>query len=362
MISLCMEEFESCCNLTITQKKRARCLLRVIGDGKSDRRKRRKCREEVKLLVGSEVWEDAKQKMRRVQTEQARSTTEEQKKKKRLRKKQTIVNDDESAADNDPDLVENTAVNPVTVDTAALTVADAAGVIHHVFPRRVFEANEALKPEGSRKRLCPCCGYPSGCCCNKCINKECSYIYKMPKNDHDLPASHAFRPNLDRIESQVEQKYQKDVRRIKKAYLDRVPVDRLQSTSFTYTTPCKILDHYSFAATTSTDFLHCLLASVLQAVLQDPHGLSPEFAKMDDGQKTRAVWFRQAIQVEIKKGIPHCHSNHPDKFEDDQTVYGIIVPSTYAAVRAIVAAKGSTPMHYSMINIPTNGLKCVKLN
>ena len=83
---------------------------------------------------------------------------------------------------------------------------------------------------------------------------------------------------------------------------------------------------------------------------------------MHDGQKTRAVWFREATQVEIKKGIPHCHSNHPDKFEDDQTVYGIIVPSTHAAVRAIVAAKGSTPMHYSMINIPTNGLKCVKLN
>ena len=70
---------------------------------------------------------------------------------------------------------------------------------------------------------------------------------------------------------------------------------------------------------------------------------------------------REATQVEIKKGIKHCHSNHPIKFEDDQTVYGIIVPSTHAAVRAIAAAKGSTPMHYSMINIPTNGLKCVKL-
>ena len=108
-------------------------MLRVIGDSKADRQKRQKCREEVKLLVGNEVWEDAKQKMRRMQTEQAHSTTEEQKKKKRLRKKRTIVSDDdsntiqvESAADNDPDPVENTAANAVTVDTAALTVTDVA--------------------------------------------------------------------------------------------------------------------------------------------------------------------------------------------------------------------------------------------
>ena len=70
------------------------------------------------------------------------------------------------AADNDPDPVENIAVNPVTVDTAALTVTDDAGVTHHVFPRRIFEANEALKAKGAKKRLCPCCGYPSGCCSN----------------------------------------------------------------------------------------------------------------------------------------------------------------------------------------------------
>ena len=179
-----MEEFESCCKLTITQKKRARCLVRVIDDSKADRQKRQKCREEVKLLVGNEVYEDAKQKLRRMQTDLADSTTEEQKK-KRLSKKQIIVSDEdsntiqvESAADNDPDPVEITAVNHVTVDTVARTVSDAAGVIHNVFPRRIFEANEALKPEKSKKKLCPCCGYPSGCCNLKCMNKECSYVYK----------------------------------------------------------------------------------------------------------------------------------------------------------------------------------------
>ena len=154
-----------------------------------------------------------------------------------------------------------------------------------------------LKGEGTRKRLCPCCGYHSGCCSNKCTNKECSYMYKMPKNDHDLPVSHAFHPHLDRIELEVEQKFRKVVRGIKEDYLDRVPVDTLQSTLLTYTTPCKILDHYSFATNTSADYLHCLPAKVLRAVLQHSHGLFPEFANMHDGQKTRAVWFREVVYL-----------------------------------------------------------------
>ena len=52
MISLCMAEFESCCNLSNSQKKRALCLLRVIGDANEGRQKRQKARIEVKLLVG----------------------------------------------------------------------------------------------------------------------------------------------------------------------------------------------------------------------------------------------------------------------------------------------------------------------
>ena len=114
-------------------------------------------------------------------------------------------------------------------------------------------------------------------------------MYKMPNKDLDLPLSHAFCPHLDRIELEVEQQFQNDVKRIKEDYLDRVPVDTLQSTLLTYTTPCEILDYYSFAANTLTDYRHCLPAKVLQAVLQHSHGLSPEFAKMQDGQKTRAV-------------------------------------------------------------------------
>jgi hypothetical protein len=39
----------------------------------------------------------------------------------------------------------------------------------------------ALKVKGTKKKLCPRCGYPSGCCSNKCMNKECSYMYKLPK-------------------------------------------------------------------------------------------------------------------------------------------------------------------------------------
>ena len=174
-------------------------------------------------------------------------------------------------------------------------------------------------------------------------------------------SSHDFRPHLDQTETTLEQKFQNDVKRIKKDYLDRVPVDKLQA-ALLYTTPCEILDHHSFAPNTSADYLHCLPTKVLQAVLQHSHGLSPEFARMHAGRKIRAVWFREATQLEIKKGIKHCHSNHPEQFLDDKTVDGIIFPSTHAAVRAIVTSKGSTPMHYSMMNIPTSGLKCIKLN
>lgn len=203
---------------------------------------------------------------------------------------------------------------------------------------------------------------PSGCCSNKCTNKECSFVYKLPKENLPESQSHDFRPDLNEIELEVDKKFQKVVQRIKKDYLQKVPVDTLHATFLQYTTPCEILDHYSFATNTSADYLHCLPAKVLQAVLHHSHGLSPEFARMHDGQKTRAVWFYEATQLENKRGIKHCHDNHPDKFQDDKTVYGIIDPSAHAAVRAIVSAKGSTPMFYSVIDIPTNGLKYIKLN
>ena len=93
-----------------------------------------------------------------------------------------------------------------------------------------------------------------------------------------------------------------------------------------------------------------------------PHGLSPAFAQMHDGQKTRAVGFGEATKLELQKGIKHCHANHPDKFIDDQIVYGTIVSGSHAAVRATVSSKGSTPMFYSMMNITANGLKAIKLN
>ena len=72
-------------------------------------------------------------KIRRMHTEQAHSATEEKKKKKRLRKKQNIVSDEDSNTIQVESAADNTAVNPVTVDTAARIVSDAVGVIHHAF-------------------------------------------------------------------------------------------------------------------------------------------------------------------------------------------------------------------------------------
>ena len=52
---------------------------------------RQQCREEVKLLVGKEVWEDVKRKLRRMRTEQGNSSAEDQTLKKRLRTKHDDV-------------------------------------------------------------------------------------------------------------------------------------------------------------------------------------------------------------------------------------------------------------------------------
>ena len=91
MITLCMAEFQSSCNLDMTQRKRARCMLRVIGDSRANRQMRQQCREEVKLLVGKEVWEDVKRKLRRMRTEQGNSSSEDRTLKKRLRTKHDDV-------------------------------------------------------------------------------------------------------------------------------------------------------------------------------------------------------------------------------------------------------------------------------
>ena len=52
---------------------------------------RQQCREEVKLLVGKEVWEDVKRELRRMRTEQDNSSAEDQTLKKRLRTKHDDV-------------------------------------------------------------------------------------------------------------------------------------------------------------------------------------------------------------------------------------------------------------------------------
>jgi len=128
-------------------------MLRVIGDSKVDRQKRQKCREEVKLLVGKEVWEDVKRKLRHMQTEQGNSSSEDRTLKKRLRTKHDDVDRNtiqvESAADNDQDPVKNTAANAVTVDTAALTVTDVAGNESNKAPSPASTPASSPTPESS---------------------------------------------------------------------------------------------------------------------------------------------------------------------------------------------------------------------
>ena len=248
-----------------------------------------------------------------------------------------------------------------------VSVVDAAGVTHRKFPPEQFKANLANKPERSRKRSCPCCGCYSGCASLTCMNTaSCSYTFKLKKNLTAQPHDYLPVPGTLEMQGQSEVaancSYQKAVERIKLQYLRRVPVTTLQAAFLLYTSPPETLNHYCFDDSTSAARLHCLPARVLQAVLQHPHGLSPAFAKLYEGQRIRGVWFREATKTQVESGIKHCHEQHPDKFtDDDQTVYGIIAPSDHIAIRAILSCKTAN-MFYSMINIPVAGLKVIKLN
>ena len=262
-------------------------------------------------------------------------------------------------------------VGPVAQPISAagtVSVVDVAGVTHRKFPPEQFKANVDNKPEGSKKRSCPCCGCYSGCASLTCMNTaSCSYTFKKPKNKPSAQP-HDYLPDPGTLEMQGQSEvaanssYQKAVERLKLQYLKRVPVSILQAAFLLYTSPPETLNHYCFDDSTSASRLHCLPARVLQAVLQHPHGLSPAFAKLYEGQRIRGVWFREATKTQVESGIKHCHEQHPDKFtDDDQTVYGIIVPSDHTAIRAILSCKTAN-MFYSMINIPVAGLKVVKLN
>jgi len=259
---------------------------------------------------------------------------------------------------------------PISADgqpISADTVVDIVGKIHLKFAPAQFAANVAAKPDGSRKRSCPCCGCYSGCASLTCMNRPaCSYAYKRPKQNTTV--AHVYEPDPGTIEMQaqtalaVDSNYQMSVARLKRVYLDLVPVKQLQAAFLLLNSPPETLNHYCFDNTTSASRLHCLPARILQAVLSHPHGLSPAFAKLYEDQRIRGVWFREATKTQVKAGIKHCHETHPEHFPDgEDTVYGIIVPSDHAAIRAILSC-ATANMFYSMINIPLPGLKIIKLN
>jgi len=61
-----MKQFESCCDLTDSQKKEACIMLRVTGDINEDREKRQTARDKLRLLVGSLIWDNTKKKLQRM--------------------------------------------------------------------------------------------------------------------------------------------------------------------------------------------------------------------------------------------------------------------------------------------------------
>jgi hypothetical protein len=149
------------------------------------------------------------------------------------------------------------------------------------------------------------------------------------------------------------------VARIRAAYLERVDVKAVQTALGLITLPCIQPDSYKFDEHCSADRLHCRTWDAVQLVLKHKDGLCPSFAQMAPGQRIRAVWFREATDPEIKKGIPHTTKKHNPSQPDG--IYGFIVKQSHAAARLIVPAKHNHQF-YSMVNIPTKGLVLVKLN
>ena len=107
----------------------------------------------------------------------------------------------------------------------------------------------------------------------------------------------------------------------------------------------------------SADYAHALPEGTVQKVIDWEHGLDPFFAVMTPEQITRGIWFKHATKKNMENITGKTMTRH-----NCEQVCAFIVSKDHAATKAITAAKGTSPMFYSMITLPIKGMKIVRLN
>ena len=95
----------------------------------------------------------------------------------------------------------------------------------------------------------------------------------------------------------------------------------------------------------------------VQKVIDWEHGLDPHFANMTPEQVTKGIWFKHATRNDMNDIIGKTMEWH-----ECEKACAFIVGKDHAATKAITAAKGTSPMFYSMTTLPIKGMKIVRLN
>ena len=181
------------------------------------------------------------------------------------------------------------------------SMLDAAGVRHYFASDSIRASNAELKTKN--QRLCPICCFPCAPNTNRCKNVEnCTYQFKKGVLAQSKQQVVVLR-NSDSNSNFTELQLTRALERIKASYLKDVNFQAAQTALGLLTLPYYHgqPNSYNFDEHSSADRLHCLTWDAVQLVLNDEGGLSPRFAQMAPGQRVRAIWFREATTIEIKK-------------------------------------------------------------